>query len=401
MECYDIIFVGAGLTNATIAYQIAKYHYTDRPLKMLMIDRRDHIAGNCFTRNMNGIDVHEYGAHIFHTSNKVVYDFITQFGSWHNFVNSPIALYRDKDGQHVYNLPFNMNTFAQVFPSCAKPEDARKMIEHEVAEAGITTPKNLAEQAISMVGTSIFEKLIKGYTEKQWGKPCEELPPHIIKRLPVRFSYDNNYFNDTYQIIPDNGYTAVIEQMLDEANHPGSFYMPVHNQDRILELRLGVDYQFYRKNMNSTIYAPLVFYSGCIDELFDYALGTLEYRSVEFETTVYDMDNFQGNAVFNHTSTDVPYTRSIEHKWFNPAKKSDTTVVSYEFSKLWKPGTEPYYPVGDLLNNSLYQHYLNFSKTCWTTSAMDIRFVGRLGTYRYMDMDDCIMEAFKVCNTLP
>lgn len=397
MERYDIIFVGAGLTNATIAYQIAKYHYTDRPLKMLMVDRRDHIAGNCYTRCTNGIDVHEYGAHIFHTDNKVIYDFITQFGTWHNFINSPVAIYTDELGQHVYNLPFNMNTFSQVFPNCATPADAKQMIEHEIEVAGIKSPTNLAEQAISMVGVSIFEKLIKGYTEKQWGKPCEDLPSDIITRLPVRFNYDNNYFNDKYQMIPDNGYTEVIAQMLDAVNQPGSFYMPVHSQDRSLEIKLGADYNY----MTKSVTAPIVFYSGCIDEFFNYALGPLEYRSVEFDKTVYDVENFQGNAVFNYTSLDVPYTRSIEHKWFNPDKKSDTTIVSYEYSRKWEVGhSEPYYPVRNLINVALYEHYKQFYQTYGPT-GVDIRFVGRLGTYRYMDMDDCILEAFKVCNDLP
>lgn len=391
---YDILLVGAGLTNATIANIISERHMRSRKLSMLVIDKRDHIGGNCYTENINGIDVHKYGAHIFHTSNEDVFSFISQFGEWKPFINQPIAIYNDPStGRHVYNMPFNMNTFVQLFPGAVTPSDVQTRINDEIKAANIGTPTNLAEQAISMVGTTIYNRLIKEYTEKQWGRKCEELPASIIKRLPVRYTFDNNYFNDKYQMIPiDNGYTEVIFQMFDEVNQHDHYDYGGNSCKHRLDFMLGTSYEDFLK---IGIKADMVFYSGGIDEFYKYQFGALEYRSVKFKHKVTNKDNIQGCPVCNYTSKDVPYTRSIEHKWFNDTPKCKGSVISYEYSFKWKKGIDPYYPIGDEKNIALYDKYvqLHAQNQAAAKGKPKIIFVGRLGTYRYMDMDDCIEAA--------
>ena len=381
MKEYDVVFVGAGLTNATIAQRIAAHI---GGLNMLVIDRRCEIGGNCHTDNVNGIDVHKYGAHIFHTSDADLVEFMKQFGTWHDYVNQPIAISRDYFGsRHAYNMPFNMNTFAQLFPGCVTPEDASRRISMEISAAHIAEPRNLEEQAISMVGTTIYETLIKGYTEKQWGRPCTELPSDIIKRLPVRFTYDNNYFNDTYQMIPDDGYTSIISNMFRNLqNDCHATFAFVDYTDAVVE----------------GLHAKHVFYSGGIDELYDYRLGVLEYRSVRFDMHRFDTPNVQGCAVCNYTSVDVPYTRSIEHKWFAPKVPTKSSIVSYEYSNEWKPGIDPYYPICDAKNNALYGKYVDMHNELNMEAETKIWPVGRLGTYKYLDMDDSIAAAMKVAS---
>ena len=356
---YDAILVGAGLFNAVLAWRLI-----NEGKKVLVIEKRDHLAGNCFTYRKDDIDVHKYGAHIFHTSDKNVWNFINKFGEFNNFVNSPIANYRDE----IYNLPFNMNTFSKLF-GVVTPHQAEEAILKEKMQEKMCFPTNLEEQAISMVGRTIYEKLIKGYTEKQWGRKCTELPPEIIKRIPLRFTYDNNYFNDKYQGIPIEGYTTVIARMFDGA-----------------DILLNTD--FLTDKEKWTKMADKIYYSGCIDEYYDYRFGALEYRSVRFETVEYDKKNYQGNAVVNYTSNEEPYTRSIEHKWFND-RGSDKTIVSREFSSEWKKGEVPYYPVNNEKNNALYEKYRAIANE-------KVVFVGRLGQYKYFDMDDTIAGALKV-----
>ena len=360
---YDILLVGAGIHNATLAH-----HFIKQGKSVLVIEKRPHIAGNCYTERRENIDVHVYSSHIFHTSNKKVWDFITSFGEFNSFINSPIANYKGK----IYNLPFNMNTFSQLF-GVVTPAEAEKAILNEKMKEPICVPSNLEEQAIAMVGRTIYEKLIKGYTQKQWGRKCTELPPEIIKRLPLRFTYDNNYFNDKYQGIPIEGYTKLIENMF-----VGS------------DILLNTDFLKDKEKWESM--ADHVFYSGCIDEYYDYCYGPLEYRSVRFETEVLDKENYQGNAVVNYTSDEEPYTRIIEHKWFNNMG-SDKTIISKEYSSEWKKGDVPYYPVNNNKNNALYEKYkaIPNEKT---------KFVGRLGNYKYFDMDDIIEAAFKLIETL-
>lgn len=388
---YDYILVGAGLTNATIAETIAyaqsNWHHKT---KILVIDKRNHIGGNCYTETKNGIDVHKYGAHIFHTSEEYVAAYVQQFGEWVPFVNQPIAVFTQPDGtKRMYNMPFNMNTFVQLFPGLTTPDEIKAAIQKEIDEAGIKEPKNLAEQAISMVGTTIFNTLVKGYTEKQWGRKCEDLPASIIKRLPVRFTFDNNYFNDKYQMIPVNGYTDIINNMfLKAASYPGIR----------ADLMLGTS---YKQLQDMGITAKHVFYSGGIDEFYDYQLGALKYRSVKFKEKKFKTDNVQGCPVCNYTSTDVPYTRSIEHKWFCPHDDAKGSIVSYEYSSEWKKGMEPYYPVNDQANHDLYERYRKLHEEAQATAKTKVTFVGRLGLYSYMDMDDCIMAARLVAfNTL-
>ena len=354
---YDVILVGAGIYNATLAY-----HFIKQSKSVLVIEKRNHIAGNCYTYRKDNIDVHTYSSHIFHTSNKKIWDFITSFGDFNNFINSPIANYKGK----IYNLPFNMNTFSRLF-GVVTPAEAEAAILNEKMKEPICAPSNLEEQAIAMVGRTIYEKLIKGYTQKQWGRKCTELPPEIIKRLPLRFTYDNNYFNDKYQGIPVEGYTKIIERMFEGA-----------------DILLNTDFLKDKEKWESM--ADHVFYSGCIDEYYDYCYGPLEYRSVRFETEVLDKENYQGNAVVNYTSDEEPYTRIIEHKWFNNMG-SDKTIISKEYSSEWKKGDVPYYPVNNEKNNALYEKYkaIPNEKT---------RFVGRLGNYKYYDMDDTIEAAF-------
>lgn len=362
-EHYDILLVGAGIHNATLAH-----HFIKQGKSVLVIEKRPHIAGNCYTERRENIDVHVYSSHIFHTSNKKVWDFITSFGEFNNFINSPIANYKDE----IYNLPFNMNTFNRLY-GVITPEQAKNKIIKETRDCYTDNPKNLEEQAINLVGKKMYEKLIKHYTQKQWGRKCTELPPEIIKRLPLRFTYDNNYFNDKYQGIPVEGYTKIIERMFEGA-----------------DILLNTDFLKDKEKWKSM--ADHVFYSGCIDEYYDYCYGPLEYRSVKFETEVFDKENYQGNAVVNYTSDEEPYTRIIEHKWFNNMG-SDKTIISKEYSSEWKKGDVPYYPVNNEKNNTLYEKYkaIPNEKT---------RFVGRLGNYKYFDMDDTIEAAFKLIESL-
>ena len=355
---YDYLIVGAGLYGATCAYELNKKGY-----KCLVIDKRKHIAGNIYTEEVEGINVHKYGAHIFHTSNKKVWDWINQFAEFNNYINQPIARYKNE----LYNLPFNMNTFTKLWNDVFTPEQAKTRIEEEKAKYFIKEPNNLEEQAINLVGPTIYEKLIKGYTAKQWGKKCVDLPAFIIRRLPVRFTFDNNYFNDRYQGIPIGGYTKMIEKMLDG-----------------IEVRLNCDYKIHK----SELHAKHIIYTGPIDEYFDYCFGPLEYRKVEFKNEILDNQNFQGNAVVNYTEYEVPYTRIIEHKHFEFDTTSPKTVISKEYSSTWKPGDEPYYPLNNDKNNSLYLKYKKLAD-----KETHVSFGGRLGLYRYYDMDDIIEVA--------
>ncbi|MBQ2124409.1 MAG: UDP-galactopyranose mutase, partial [Spirochaetales bacterium] len=324
---YDYLIVGAGLFGSIFAHEATK-----RGKKVLVIDKRPHIAGNIYTEKIEDIHVHKYGAHIFHTSNKVVWDYINQFAEFNNYINSPVAIYKDE----IYNLPFNMNTFSKMW-NIKTPQEAKDEIAKQIADLNITSPKNLEEQALSLVGKDVYEKLIKGYTEKQWGRSCKELPAFIIKRLPLRFTYDNNYFNARYQGIPIGGYTAIIEKMLNG-----------------IDVKLNTDYFDFIKQ-NSDIAEKTVF-TGSIDEFFDYKFGHLQYRTVNFETEILNIENYQGNAVVNYTERDIPYTRIIEHKHFEFGTQPKT-VISKEYSMEWKPGIEPYYPVNDEANTSLYEKY--------------------------------------------
>ena len=358
MKRYDYLIVGAGLYGAVFAREL-----TQRGKSCLVIDRRNHIAGNVYTEKMAGINVHKYGAHIFHTSDREVWEYVNQFAEFNNYVNSPLAVYRDE----LYNLPFNMNTFSKMW-GIRTPKEARQMIERQVAELGITEPQNLEEQALSLVGTDVYTKLIKGYTEKQWGRDCRELPAFIIRRLPCRFTYDNNYFNDRWQGIPIGGYTQMVEKMLEGA-----------------DVLLQTDYFDLIREQPEI--AHTVVYTGCIDEFFGYRLGALKYRSVRFETEELPEENYQGNAVVNYTDREVPYTRVIEHKHFEFGKQP-TTVISREYSAEWKPGLEPYYPVNDAENSALYAQYQQLA-----AQQENVIFGGRLGQYRYYDMDKVIRAA--------
>ena len=358
MKKYDYLVVGAGLFGSVFARQAA-----DAGKTVLVIDKRSHIGGNVYTEAVEGINVHVYGAHIFHTNDREVWDYVNRFAEFNRFTNSPVANYRGE----LYSLPFNMYTFNQMW-GVVTPEQAEAKIREQREAAGITEPKNLEEQAISLVGTDIYEKLVKGYTEKQWGRPCRELPAFIIKRLPVRLTFDNNYFNARYQGIPMGGYTRMVEQMLQG-----------------IEVRLGVDYLAQKTQLDAL--AEMVLYTGPVDAYFDYRLGTLEYRSVRFETEVLDMPNFQGNAAVNYTDRETPWTRIIEHKWFEFGTQPKT-VISREYSSEWKPGDEPYYPVNDEKNNALYRKYKELADR-----EPGVIFGGRLGEYRYYDMDAVIASA--------
>lgn len=360
MKQYDYLIVGAGLYGAVAAHELTK-----KGKSCLVIDRRDHIAGNVYTEEIEGINVHKYGAHIFHTSNKEIWDYINQFAEFNNYINSPVAIYKDE----LYNLPFNMNTFSKMW-NIKTPQEAKDMIEKQVAETGITEPKNLEEQALSLGGKDVYEKLIKGYTEKQWGRDCKDLPAFIIKRLPFRFTYNNNYFNDRYQGIPIGGYTAIVEKMLEGC-----------------EVRTGVDFFEFRKE-NPDI-ADQIIFTGMIDEYFQYKLGALEYRMVRFETEVLDCENYQGNAVVNYTAREVPYTRIIEHKHFEFGTQPKT-VISREYSSEWTVGKEPYYPVNNEKNDALFAEYQKLA-----AEEKNIHFGGRLGNYKYYDMDKVIEAALQ------
>lgn len=377
---YDYLVVGAGLYGATFACEAKKVGK-----KVLVIEKRNHVAGNIYTENQDSINVHVYGAHIFHTNNPEVWNYLQQFAVFNRFTNSPVANYKGE----LYSLPFNMYTFNKMW-GVTKPEEAKRKIEEQrreglsniVKDLGIELedfiPRNLEEQAISLVGTDIYEKLIKGYTEKQWGRDCKDLPSFIIKRLPLRFTFDNNYFNALYQGIPVGGYTGMIEKMLDG-----------------IEVRTGVDYLKNRSEYDDI--AEKIIYTGPIDAFFDYSLGELKYRSVRFENETLDIPNFQGNAAVNYTDRETPWTRIIEHKWFEFGKDSngndiDKTIISREYSSEWKKGDEPYYPVNDEVNNNLFEKYKALS-----LKDDKVKFGGRLGQYKYFDMDTTVAEALSFC----
>ena len=364
MKPFDYLIVGAGLYGAVFARE-AK----NAGKRVLVIDRRPHIAGNVYTEDVEGIHVHRYGAHIFHTNDRRVWDYVNQYAEFNRFTNSPVANYRGE----LYSLPFNMYTFNKMW-GVVTPEEAARKIEEQKKAAGITEPKNLEEQAISLVGTDIYEKLVKGYTEKQWGRPCTELPAFIIQRLPVRLTFDNNYFNALFQGIPTGGYTKLVEKLLEG-----------------IEVRLSTDYLAEKTALD--LLAEKVVYTGPIDAYFGFRLGALEYRSVRFETETLDMPNFQGNAAVNYTDRETPWTRIIEHKWFQFGKDDDgndlpKTVISREYSSEWKPGDEPYYPVNDAKNGALYERYKALA-----AAEKNVIFGGRLGEYRYYDMDAVIAAA--------
>ncbi|WGE46496.1 UDP-galactopyranose mutase [Actinobacillus equuli] len=363
MKKYDYLIVGAGLFGSIFAHEATK-----RGKKCLVIEKRDHIGGNCYTQNVEGINVHKYGAHIFHTSNKVVWDYIQQFAEFNRFTNSPVARYKDE----LYSLPFNMLTFNKMW-GVITPQEAEAKIKEQIAQENITDPKNLEEQAISLVGRDIYEKLIKGYTEKQWGRKCTELPAFIIKRLPVRYTYDNNYFYDTYQGIPIGGYTGIFERMLDG-----------------IEVKLGVDFFADREHYENL--AEKIVFTGMIDEYFGYQFGKLEYRSLRFDNEVLDMPNYQGNAVVNYTETEVPFTRIIEHKHFEYGTQPKT-VITREHSKEYEDGDEPYYPINDARNNELYAKYKALAD-----EKANVIFGGRLAQYKYFDMHNIIAEALECVN---
>ncbi len=368
MYKYDFIIVGAGLFGATIANLATK-----AGKKCLVLEKRPHIAGNIYTEDVEGINVHKYGAHIFHTSNKEVWDYVNNFAEFNNYVNSPVAVFHDE----LYNLPFNMNTFSKLW-GVKTPAEAKAKIEEQRKEAGITEPKNLEEQAISLVGTDIYKKLIKEYTEKQWGRSCTELPSFIIKRLPLRFTFNNNYFNDRYQGIPMGGYTKMVEKMLE-----GS------------EVLLNTDF-FEFRNTHEALFDEntVVIYTGPVDGYYGYTYGKLEYRTLRFESEVLDCDNFQGNAVVNYTSHDEAFTRIIEHKHFEFGTQ-EKTVITREYPSEWKEGDEPYYPVNNDRNNALYAQYKELAD-----KEENVYFGGRLGVYKYYDMDKVIAEAFELAKKL-
>lgn len=360
------LIVGAGLFGATFAYEAAKKGH-----EVKVIERRNHIAGNIFTKEVDGIQVHQYGAHIFHTSNKKVWDYVNQFATFNRYTNSPVANYHGE----IYNLPFNMNTFNKLW-GVVTPEEAQNKINEQKSILNGKKPENLEEQAISLVGTDIYEKLIKGYTEKQWGHSTKDLPAFIIRRLPVRFTYDNNYFNDDYQGIPVGGYTQIVEKML---------------ASDLISVETGVDF-FDRKDEYLKKFDKVIF-TGMIDEYFEYSLGELEYRSLKFETEELDVDNYQGNAVVNYTDEKTPFTRIIEHKHFEFGKgDKNKTVITREYPKNWSRGDEPYYPVNNTQNNTLYKKY----KELADKEATNVLFGGRLGQYRYYDMDQVISAALNV-----
>ena len=368
---YDYLIVGAGLYGAVFAERAKAAGKT-----ALVIDKRSHVGGNVYTETVEGIHVHVYGAHIFHTNNKAVWDYVQRFATFNRFTNSPVANYKGE----LYSLPFNMYTFNKMW-GVVTPQEAAEKIAQQRAEAGIETPANLEEQAISLVGTDIYEKLVKGYTEKQWGRPCTELPAFIIRRLPVRLTFDNNYFNALYQGIPIGGYTKLVENLL-----AGT------------EVRLGVDYLANKAELDAL--AETVVYTGPIDAYFDYRLGALQYRSVRFETELLDMPNFQGNAAVNYTDAETPYTRIIEHKWFEFGKDENgndlpKTVISREYSSEWKLGDEPYYPVNDEKNGALYKQYRELAAV-----EKKVVFGGRLGEYKYYDMDQVIAAALEKAETV-
>lgn len=366
---YQYLVVGAGLYGAVFAHEMEK-----RGKDCLVIEKRDHIAGNIYTKEVNGIQVHEYGAHIFHTSDKEVWNYVNQFVEFNHYINCPVARYKDE----LYNLPFNMNTFAKMW-NIKTPKEAREHIDAQIADLHITEPKNLEEQALSLVGRDIYEKLVKGYTEKQWGRDCKELPSFIIKRLPVRFVFDNNYFNDPYQGIPKGGYTQIVEKLLEG-----------------IPVKLGTDYETFCQRSTDGGFISVdgedtfekVLYTGMIDQFYEYCYGELAYRSLRFETEyLKDEDNYQGNAVVNYTEREVPYTRIIEHKHFEFGTQKGT-VITREYPKEWSRGDEPYYPVNDKHNSELYEKYAQRA-----AQEKNVLFGGRLGQYKYYDMDKVVRAA--------
>ena len=368
MKKYDYLVVGAGFFGATFAYEAAK-----RGKRVKVIEKRDHIAGNIYTKEVDGIQVHQYGAHIFHTSNKEVWNYVNQFAEFNRYTNSPVANYKGE----MYSLPFNMNTFNQMW-GVRTPEEAMAKINEQRQEMAGKEPKNLEEQAISLIGRDIYEKLIKGYTEKQWGQKATELPAFIIRRLPVRLVYDNNYFNDTYQGIPIGGYTQIVEKMLDSD---------------LIDVETGVDF-FDKKEEYLKDYPKIVF-TGMIDQFFGYQLGELQYRSLRFETEEKNVDNYQGNAVINYTDAETPFTRVIEHKHFEFGKgDKDKTIITWEYPADWHRGDEPYYPVNNQRNNDLYKQYAKLA----SEKADNVIFGGRLGQYRYYNMDQVLHAALTVVN---
>ena len=372
MKVNDLV-VGSGLFGAVYAREAL-----DSGRSVAVIDKRDHIGGNVYTKKISDIDVHVYGAHIFHTSNREVWEYVNRFAEFNNYINSPIAIY----GDELYNLPFNMNTFSKMW-GIKTPAEAKAKIAEQIKDLDIRNPQNLEEQALSLVGRDVYEKLIKGYTQKQWGRTCTELPAFIIKRLPLRFTYDNNYFTDRYQGIPVDGYTAIIEKLLKGA-----------------EVYLNEDFKDFRKDHTlkdgTEIEYDRLIYTGQIDEYFGFTYGPLSWRSVRFETEELDTDNYQGNAVVNYTSADVPYTRIIEHKHFNFGKQP-VTIISREYSHEWKPGEEPYYPVNDEANTALFERYAELAEK---EKKNEVYFGGRLGQYKYYNMDQVIAEALKLSEEL-
>lgn len=364
MPSYDYLIVGAGLSGATFAREA-----TDAGKRVLVIDRRPHVAGNVCTEEVEGIQVHRFGAHIFHTSSREAWDYMNRFAEFNNYVNSPIAYFRGE----VYNMPFNMNTFSRMW-GVVTPDEAKAKIAAQIADEGIENPENLEEQALSLVGRDIFEKLVRGYTEKQWGRDCRDLPASIIRRLPCRFTYDNNYFNDRYQGIPIGGYTRMVERMLEG-----------------IDVRLNVEYRDLMRDEPDV--AARIVYCGPIDEFYDFDLGTLEYRSLRFETEVLDEENHQGVAVVNYTDREVPYTRVIEHKHFEFGRQPKT-VVTREYPASWKPGDEPYYPINDARNTALHEKYAHRAD-----ADPKVVFAGRLGGYKYYDMDKAVLAALELART--
>jgi UDP-galactopyranose mutase len=368
---YDLLLVGAGLFSAVLAEQAAR-----KGKRCLVLERRAHAGGNIYTERIQGIEVHTYGAHIFHTDSKDIWEYVNSFAEFNRYTNSPVADYNG----HIYNLPFNMNTFNKIWPDVITPSQAKKRIEEQAAVMKGRTPANLEEQAVSLVGTDIYRLLIKEYTEKQWGRPCTELPPEIIKRLPVRFIYDNNYFNDKYQGIPIGGYTQIIEKMFAHA-----------------DVQLNTD--FHADNAVYKKMADTLVYTGMIDEYFGYELGNLEYRSLRFDTETLPAENYQGNAVVNYTSSKVPYTRIIEHKHFE-GTQSGPTVITKEYPAEWKKGDEPYYPVNDKKNTELFAGYKKLAAKTAGNDTPHVIFGGRLGMYKYFDMDDTIAAAFELAEKI-
>ena len=362
---YDFLIVGAGLFGAVFAHEMTK-----KGKKCLIIEKRDHIGGNIYTKEEHNINVHQYGAHIFHTNKKEIWDYINQFANFNRYTNSPVANYNGE----LYNLPFNMNTFYQMW-GVKTPDEAKNMIEKQKAESKIENPQNLEEQAISLIGKDIYEKLVKGYTEKQWGRKCSELPAFIIKRLPVRFTFDNNYFNDLYQGIPIGGYTRIIEKMLEN-----------------IDVKLNTDFFDDRQKWIDT--ADVIIFTGMIDQYYDYCYGELEYRGLNFEFETLDVDNYQGNAVINYTDVETPFTRIIEHKHFESVD-SPKTIITKEYPKSWSKGEEAYYPVNDEKNSKLYEKYVELSK-----NEDKVIFGGRLGMYKYYDMWNVIDESLRLVDKL-